>query len=432
MPLQVRSAHVRIRRHRRGYTHVPTSKSASNREVACAFVSLKATQLSGRTLHSDDTAVLLNAARSFGILAEQHGRSLRLGPDKCRLGLLVAELYVGNSGTTARLVCACACRKPRHALVHGDPRMHRRPALALTVGLASLGAKVVHLARQGSMPTAIGPTCNLKNFAPPMLPMSESSQFVTAAVLASHGLAHKDAPIACGRLTSSRMYVASTVDIMGLFGMCAEGHAWKRYAHVPAAMDCEYPGVTDTDMTSASYPTALGSMGMGMWRMLCGSDHASQSDATMADAMYSMGCAMWQCREGNAMWRAARHSPTPRLLCCSAPDGAMTALTVSLALAGASDAVGVLSWRYKETDRVLAMALELRRMGVAADCGMGCMACLSCALPWHGRADVSTYRDHRIAMCCSLMHAAGCVVRTSGPQCVCKTYPDYLHECAGA
>ena len=94
---------------------------------------------------------------------------------------------------------------PRHALLHGDPRMHRRPALALTVGLASLGAKVLHLARQGSMPTAIGPTGHLKNFAPPNAADVRVQSVRYAAVLASHGIAHKDASIACGRLTSSRM-----------------------------------------------------------------------------------------------------------------------------------------------------------------------------------------------------------------------------------
>ncbi|CUX76672.1 3-phosphoshikimate 1-carboxyvinyltransferase [Candidatus Tremblaya princeps] len=415
-----------------GVTQVPASKSASNREVACAYVARSAALLVGRALHSDDTAVLLNAAHAFGALVVQRGRALHLDASRRRMGRLVSELYVGNSGTTARLVCSCTGCRQRHALVHGDPRMHRRPALALTAGLGMLGAKVLHMLRPGALPAAVGPAGVLKNFAPPRLPASESSQFVTASVLASHGLACKDAPVVCGGLTTSRPYVTSTVDIMGLFGMHAEGYAWACYAPAQAAGFAAGALVTDADMTSASYPSALGGMGMGRWCLRGGVEHASQCDASIADAMSRMGCAMWQRREGNATRRAARRVARPRLLCRSAPDGAMTALTASIALAGACDMHGILSWRYKETDRVLAMSLELRKIGAATDCSMGSMACEACARPWHGRADVSTYRDHRIAMCCSLISAAGWGVRVVGAPCVCKTYPEYLHACACA
>jgi 3-phosphoshikimate 1-carboxyvinyltransferase len=139
-----------------------------------------------------------------------------------------------------------------------------------------------------------------------------------------------------------------------------------------------------------------------------------------------------------ANWISARASPaiarTRKLQAIDAdfnhiPDAAMTVAILALFADGVSTLRNIGSWRVKETDRIAAMATELRKVGAQVEEGTDWLKITPPAalLP----ATIDTYDDHRMAMCFALIALGGVTVRINDPSCVAKTFPDYFEALAG-
>ena len=111
------------------------------------------------------------------------------------------------------------------------------------------------------------------------------------------------------------------------------------------------------------------------------------------------------------------------------PDAAMTLAVVALFAEGTTRLTNIGSWRVKETDRIAAMATELRKLGATVDEGPDWIAVTPVA-KLSANAAIDTYDDHRMAMCFSLVALSDTPVTILDPKCTAKTFPDYFEQLA--
>jgi 3-phosphoshikimate 1-carboxyvinyltransferase len=226
----------------------------------------------------------------------------------------------------------------------------------------------------------------------------------------------------------SKPYVMITTHLMERFGVTVERDEWRSF-RVPAGARYASPGTlhVEGDASSASYFLAAGAIGGGPVRVTGVGKHSIQGDVAFAEALAQMGARI-DCADN---WIEARSGPTLNgiaLDCTAIPDAAMTLAVVALFARGPTTLTGIASWRVKETDRIAAMATELRKLGAGVDAGEDRL--VVSPPPKLLPATIGTYDDHRIAMCFSLAALGGVAVRILDPHCVRKTFPGYFAEFA--
>ena len=414
-----------------GTVRLPGSKSISNRLLLLAGLAHGTTDLLD-LLDSDDTRVMLDALRELGCAIERHGATTRVHGLGGRLDCRQARLFLGNAGTamrplTAALAVLTALQGGRIEL-SGVARMHERPIGDLVDALRGLGCQVEDLGQPGYPPLAVsGPTA-LDLSRPIRVRGDVSSQFLTALLLALP-LASDAGPVTIevdGELIS-KPYVEITLALLGRFGIDVRRDGWSRFV-IPAGSAYRSPGRlhVEGDASSASYFIALGAIAADgdAVRIEGVGDESIQGDIRFVEAARAMGAQVRT--EPNAMEvrRGAWPLRAITLDCNHIPDAAMTLAVMALFADGPSTLTHIASWRVKETDRLAAMALELRKFGARVDEGPDW---IRVEPPAHWcPASVHTYDDHRMAMCASLAAFGGVPVRIEDPKCVGKTFPDYF------
>jgi len=409
--------------HAQGVVRLPGSKSISNRALLLAALADGATVLS-RLLDADDTRVMIEALRALGVQIEVEGDTARVRGCGGRFPARNADLFLGNAGTATRSLTAALAFADGRYRIDGVARMRERPIGDLVTALNALGARIEYEGTAGYPPLRIDPAQRLLR-EEVAIRGDVSSQFVTGLLMAApliapeHGLRVQVA----GELIS-QPYVAMTVAMMKLFGVEVQrsGDVFvvprARYAS-PGALAVE------GDASSASYFLALGLLAGGPVRVEGVGRDSVQGDVAFADLLQAMGAHI----ERGDDWIEARASGGLRAVdwdCASIPDAAMTAAVVAMFAPGRTTLRGIASWRVKETDRIAAMATELRKLGAAVEEGPDC---ISVNGPTRLReATIDTYDDHRIAMCFALAAAGGLPVHIRDPGCVSKTFPRFFAE----
>jgi 3-phosphoshikimate 1-carboxyvinyltransferase len=420
-----------------GTVRVPGSKSISNRALLLAGFAAGPTTISG-LLHSDDTQVMLEALKQLGCRIEGGdagaivvhglgGRALRQQ----------ATLWLGNAGTAMRpLVAALALGAADGARfeLHGTPRMHERPIGDLVDALRSIGCAIDDLGTPGFPPLAIRAAPGALALGRAIVVRGDvSSQFLTALLLAlpMHAGAMGATIEVAGELIS-KPYVDITLRLLERFGVEVTRDGWHRF-HVCAPDGLRSPGrfVVESDASSASYFIAAGAIAAGARPLRIegvGSD-SIQGDIAFVDAVRAMGATI-DAEPHALLVRCTRFPLAPIALDCNhIPDAAMTLAALALFADGTSTLSNIASWRVKETDRLAAMAAELRKLGATVVEGDDSLA-ITPPARWRA-ATVATYDDHRMAMAMSLAAfnaAAGSAepLRILDPRCVAKTWPDYF------
>jgi 3-phosphoshikimate 1-carboxyvinyltransferase len=230
----------------------------------------------------------------------------------------------------------------------------------------------------------------------------------------------------------SRPYVELTLDLLSRFGITVAREGWKRFT-IAAHSHYQSPGEIqiEADASSASYFVALGAIAAteAPIRILGVGLDSIQGDIAFADAARAMGARI----EGGAGWLQARRGSWPlkaiSIDCNHIPDAAMTLAVMALYADGTSRLTGIGSWRVKETDRIAAMACELRKLGASVIEGADFIE-VTPPRVWRAAA-LRTYDDHRMAMSLSLaafnpLVGAALPTRILDPRCVGKTFPDYF------
>ncbi len=419
-----------------GTVRLPGSKSISNRVLLLAALA-EGDTLVEALLDSDDTRVMRNAIVALGVAVAEEGDALRVSGCGGRFPQLKADLFVGNSGLSIRtlvpaIVASLSGCDDQTAEVRlaGVPRMHERPIGDLVDGLKQLGAAVEWLGQEGYPPLALKPArLGAERVS---VRGNVSSQFLTGLLQAAP-LVARDKPLVIeveGELIS-RPYVEITLNLMARFGVVVERDGWRRFV-VPAGQRYRSPGriAVEGDASTASYFLAAGALGGGPVRVVGAGRQSIQGDVKFADALAAMGA---QITWGDD-WIEARAPASGKLKAIDLdlnhiPDAAMTLAVAALFADGPSTLRNIGSWRVKETDRIAAMATELRKLGATVEEYPESITVVPPAELHRGVID--TYEDHRVAMCFSLATLGGPYVRINDPKCVNKTFPEYFATFAG-
>ncbi len=416
-----------------GTVRLPGSKSISNRVLLLAALSEGVTEVRD-LLQSDDTDRMLDALRALGVAVEDlGGQAYRITGCGGRFPVKEATLFLGNAGTAFRpLTAALALAGGRYELTGGTPgapggRMHERPIGDLVDALRQLGADIAYLGKEGYPPLRIsqamlaGDTVHVRG--------DVSSQFLTGLLMALPLTGQTVRVEVVGELIS-KPYIEITLAMMAQFGVVVERHGWQTFM-VFGGRRYRTPGTVyvEGDASSASYFLAAGAIGKGPVRVEGVGKRSVQGDVRFAEALEQMGAVIAL----GENWMEARGPAGGKLRaldldCNHIPDAAMTLAVAALFADGTTTLRNIASWRVKETDRIAAMATELRKVGAAVEEGADFLRITPPAEIKH--AAIDTYDDHRMAMCFSLAAFGGAGVRINDPGCVAKTFPGYFNALA--
>ena len=405
-----------------GTVNVPGSKSLSNRALLLAALAKGETRLTN-LLDSDDIRHMLDALKLLGV-------EYSLSDDKteCKVtGLGGAfsvdkplSLFLGNAGTAMRPLCAALAASNVTVELTGEPRMEERPIGDLVDALLEAGADIEYLKNAGYPPLKI--TGSQLKGGELSVDGSVSSQFLTALLMAAP-LFSEDTTIAIKGELVSKPYIDITLDTMAKFGVSVENQDYQRFV-IKAGQQYVAPKtfMVEGDASSASYFLAAGAIKGGTVKVTGIGKQSIQGDIRFADVLEAMGAKVEWFDDCIVIHGAPLKGVDMDMN--HIPDAAMTIATTALFAEGETCIRNIYNWRVKETDRLFAMATELRKLGVEVEEGHDYIRVTPGAVLQH--AAIDTYNDHRIAMCFSLVSLSDTPVTINDPGWTAKTFPDYF------
>ena len=413
-----------------GTLRLPGSKSISNRALLLAALAAGECRVDN-LLDSDDTEVMLTALKQLGVAIRGE-----LGPDNPTGTLIVRgqggplvtaaerseSLFMGLAGTAIRPLCAALTLGAGRFVLDGTPRMRERPIGHLVDALRALGAQITYDAENGYPPLTVqahglaGGRTHIDG--------SISSQFLSALLLAAPYAATPVTVEVQGELVS-KPYVRITLDMMRRFGIQVHASDDLQRFDVPQGVyQAPAEFLVEGDASSATYFLAAGAIrGNGIRVEGVGAD-SIQGDKAFVDVLAQMGARVrW---EAQAVEVAPGHLHGIDADMNHIPDAAMTVAVLALFADGPTHLRNIYNWRVKETDRLAAMATELRKTGAKVT---EFDDALRIEPPQRlDSARIDTYGDHRMAMCFSLAALGGVAIQINDPECVAKTFPTYFEE----
>ncbi|EBG5323538.1 3-phosphoshikimate 1-carboxyvinyltransferase [Salmonella enterica subsp. enterica] len=408
-----------------GAINLPGSKSVSNRALLLAALACGKTVLTN-LLDSDDVRHMLNALSALGI-------NYTLSADRTRCDITgnggplrasgALELFLGNAGTAMRPLAAALCLGQNEIVLTGEPRMKERPIGHLVDSLRQGGANIDYLEQENYPPLRlrggfIGGEIEVDG--------SVSSQFLTALLMTAP-MAPEDTIIRVKGELVSKPYIDITLNLMKTFGVEIANHHYQQFV-VKGGQQYHSPGryLVEGDASSASYFLAAGAIKGGTVKVTGIGRKSMQGDIRFADVLEKMGATITWGDDFIACTRGELHAVDMDMN--HIPDAAMTIATTALFAKGTTTLRNIYNWRVKETDRLFAMATELRKVGAEVEEGHDYIRITPPAKLHH--ADIGTYNDHRMAMCFSLVALSDTPVTILDPKCTAKTFPDYFEQLA--
>lgn len=425
----------------RGEVRLPGSKSLSNRYLMLAALARGRTVLHG-LLDSEDTSAMKGALRELGIALEEiDATTLALeGLGGARFGTPAKALDLGNAGTAMRPLAAALCAGEGEFVLDGVARMRERPIGDLVDGLRpalSEGGSIEYLGNPGFPPLRIAAR-GLKGGVT-TIRGGTSSQFLTGLLMASPLSASPMTIRVEGKLIS-KPYIDITLALMERFGVRVERDGYAEFRIHPATYAAPGDLAVEGDASSASYFLAFGSLAGPVRVHGCGT-RSVQGDAAFVDVLGRMGATV---RKGEDWLECERPAATRQVVwngierdipllkgidadLLDMPDAAMTLATIALFAEGPTTLRGIGSWRVKETERVVAVRDELRKLGASVEEGPDWIRVVPPVDGIRPNVSIATYKDHRMAMAFSLA-AFAVPVTIEDPGCTAKTFPGYFDE----
>lgn len=399
---------------------VPGSKSYTNRALLIAALANGRSRLAG-ALESDDTRYMADALSALGVRIRIESESTFIVDGAGgRISVPSAELFIGNSGTTARFLTGYASLGNGTYTLDGDPRMRERPIQDLIDGLRPLGVHARSLAGNGCPPVVVDGT-GLEG-GRTVMPGNRSSQYLSALLMIAP-YARRDVEIRVAGNLVSRPYIDMTVHMMRDFGVnvltgdAGVFHVKAGQRYTPAEYSIE------PDASNASYFFAAAALTGGRIKVRNLSRESAQGDVGFVDVLGRMGCAVSNLPDGIEVRGPERLSGIDVDM-NAMPDVVQTLCALAPFATGPVTVRNIANLRIKETDRIAAVAAELTKLGVRA-------VALPDALTVYPSArirpaEIDTYEDHRMAMSMALigLKAPGIAIRN--PACVEKSFPSYF------
>ncbi|MBQ4848824.1 3-phosphoshikimate 1-carboxyvinyltransferase [Pseudoalteromonas sp. MMG013] len=405
-----------------GSITLPGSKSLSNRILLLAALAEGTTEVHN-LLDSDDIRHMLGALAQMGV-------SVTLNADKtvatvhgCAGQLKTPEevLFLGNAGTAYRPLTAVLAATPGRFELIGEPRMEERPIGHLVDAMTTLGANIQYLKSTDYPPLLIegkkitGGQVDIDG--------SISSQFLTALLMAAP-LFTGDTHIRIKGELVSKPYIDITIGVMAQFGVEVVNDNYQSFT-VKGLQQYKSPDriMVEGDASSASYFIAAAAISGGEIEINGVGKQSVQGDIGFANVMEQVGA--------NVEWFDEKLIVRKGKLtgvdidANAIPDAAMTLATVALFAKGPTAIRNIYNWRVKETDRLAAMATELRKVGAQVTEGHDF---IEITPPTTIKlTDIDTYNDHRIAMCFAMVAVGGHEIIINDPGCTAKTFPTFFN-----
>ena len=405
-----------------GTVNLPGSKSLSNRALLLAALADGTTYLHN-LLDSDDIRYMLKALTALGV-------NYQLSEDKteCRVEGLggvfdvpqATELYLGNAGTAMRPLCAALAISKGEFELTGEPRMKERPIGHLVDSLKQLGAEVSYLEQVDYPPVKIqGKPLQGGDIS---VDGTISSQFLTALLMIAPLLNGDTCIVVNGDLVS-KPYIHLTLDIIKKFGVDIVNEDYQRFI-IKGSQQYQSPGkfLVEGDASSASYFTAAAAIKGGTVRVTGIGRQSVQGDVQFTHVLEKMGAKIAIEEDYIEVTRGELNGVDVDLN--HIPDAAMTIAVAALFAKGPTKIRNIYNWRVKETDRLSAMATELRKVGAQVVEGHDF---IEVTPPQQlVTAAIDTYNDHRVAMCFSLVALGDIAITINDPGCTAKTFPNYF------
>jgi len=409
-----------------GEVNVPGSKSLSNRALLLAALADGQTTLTN-LLDSEDIQHMLAALTQLGVRY-----TLNTAAKTCVVEGLGKQfetskklsLFLGNAGTAMRPLCAALAFSNVDVELTGEPRMEERPIGDLADELIKAGAAIKYLKNHGFPPLSIQ-QANIEtdHFK---IDGSVSSQFLTALLMASPLLKRTVTIEIVGELVS-KPYIDITLATMLSFGVNVQNNNYHTFV-IDEGQHYKSPGqfLVEGDASSASYFLAAGAIAGGTVKVTGVGKKSIQGDTAFADVLQAMGAKV----EWGDDFIQVSGAPLNGIDMDMnhIPDAAMTIATTALFAKGSTKISNVYNWRVKETDRLHAMATELRKVGATVEEGHDFIQITPPESILH--ATIDTYNDHRMAMCFALLTFAKQGVTINDPKCTAKTFPTFFEEFA--
>lgn len=405
-----------------GEVHLPGSKSISNRVLLLSALAKGTTQISN-LLDSDDVRHMLNALTTLGVryqLSECRTKCTIEGLAGLFRAQQLLEIFLGNAGTAMRPLTAALAASELEVTLTGEPRMYERPIGHLVDALRQWQADIHYLQQEGYPPLQIkGKSLKGGKLS---IDGSISSQFLTAVLMVAPLLDGDSEIIITGDLVS-KPYIDITLALMQRFGVTVTNNQYQSF-YVKGNQSYQSPGkwLVEGDASSASYFLAAAAIKGGTVKVTGIGRHAVQGDIHFADALADMGATVEWGDDYIAVTRNQLNAIDRDFN--AIPDAAMTIATTALFAQGTTKIRNIYNWRVKETDRLTAMANELKKLGAIVEEGTDYLFITPPETLRH--ASIATYDDHRIAMCFSLAALGNTSVTIEDPDCTRKTFPDYF------
>ena len=377
-------------------------------------------------LDSDDIRHMLNALTALGVqyqlsnnntVCDIEGLAGSFHPQQ------PLELFLGNAGTAMRPLAAALSLGEHDIVLTGEPRMKERPIGHLVDALRQGGAKIDYLEQTDYPPLRV---CGGFSGGSVDVDGTVSSQFLTALLMMAP-LAQQDTTITIKGELVSKPYIDITLALISTFGGEIENQNYQRFM-IKGGQQYQSPGkyLVEGDASSASYFLAAAAIKGGVVRVTGIGKNSLQGDIHFASVLEKMGATIrWgddyiECERGKLKGIDMDMN--------TIPDAAMTIATTALFAEGETTIRNIYNWRVKETDRLSAMATELRKVGAMVDEGRDYLTVIP---PKQlTTAEIKTYNDHRIAMCFSLVALSNTPITILDPGCTAKTFPDYFEKLA--
>jgi 3-phosphoshikimate 1-carboxyvinyltransferase len=405
-----------------GQVTLPGSKSITNRILLLSAIADGATTIIG-PLVSDDTLHMIDALKKLQVdLTQKDNGDILIHGTRGNFKNKSAEIFLGNAGTAFRpLTAALSFSKGQYTL-SGLPRMHERPIKDLVDALLQLNADITYLGQEGYPPLKISPSEIMIN-GPIKIRGDISSQFLTSLLMAMP-LTKKEVVIEIEGDLISKPYIDITLNLMARFGIHVKKIDWKHFV-IPGSTSYVSPGeiFVEGDASSASYFLAAGALAGDIEVKGIGRN-SIQGDVKFAEALVLMGADI-NILEASIQVTKVAALQAINLDCNHIPDAAMTLAVLALFAKGTTKLLNIGSWRVKETDRIKAMATELRKLGAAVTEGNDFIE-ITPPLKIKEHVEIDTYDDHRMAMCFSLVSLRNIPITINDPACVNKTFPTYF------
>jgi len=405
-----------------GQVTLPGSKSITNRILLLSAIADGTTTIIG-PLVSDDTLHMIDALKKLQVdLTQKDNGDILIHGTRGNFKNKSAEIFLGNAGTAFRpLTAALSFSKGQYTL-SGLPRMHERPIKDLVDALLQLNADITYLDQEGYPPLKISPSEIMIN-GPIKIRGDISSQFLTSLLMAMP-LTKKEVVIEMVGDLISKPYIDITLNLMARFGIHVKKIDWKHFV-IPGSSSYVSPGeiFVEGDASSASYFLAAGALAGDIEVKGIGRN-SIQGDVKFAEALVLMGADI-NILEASIQVTKVAALQAINLDCNHIPDAAMTLAVLALFAKGTTKLLNIGSWRVKETDRIKAMATELRKLGAAVTEGNDFIE-ITPPLKVKEHVEIDTYDDHRMAMCFSLVSLRNIPITINDPACVNKTFPTYF------